>query len=220
MQKLPDRPDGQVKDTPGHLPDAPRPSAWRVLWIWSALGLQSFGGGAATLYLIRRAVVDQQRWLSADEFTRSWAVCQIAPGINLIGLTILVGWHVGRVRGVLLALTGLLVPSVILTILLTALYARIQALGVVQAGMNGLIPASVGLGLLLAVQMVRPLLRDSHVEGRLSLAVSVALLLGSTALATFTEISVIWLIWGAGLIGAAIGWRQGRAASAEQRSAS
>lgn len=184
------------------------PSAWRVLWIWSALGLQSFGGGAATLYLIRRAVVDQQRWLSADEFTRSWAVCQIAPGINLLGLTILVGWHVGRVRGVLLALAGLLIPSVVLTILLTALYAQIQALGWVQAGMNGLIPATVGLGLLLAAQMARPLLRESQREGRLSLALSVALLLGSAALAAFTTISVLWLIWGAGLIGAVLSWRR------------
>ena len=184
----------------------PLPSTWLILRVWFGLGLQSFGGGTATLYLIRRAVVEHYGWLSDDEFTRSWAVCQIAPGINLIGLTILIGWRLARVRGLLLALLGLLGPSVSITVLMTALYTRVQGLGLVQAGVRGIIPAAAGLGLLLAQQMARPLLRDSRQEGYASLAVSIVLLLSSMVVASLTAVSIIWVIWGAGVVGAVTHW--------------
>ena len=204
MQSVPDgqQPVGVSIDEPHR----PLPSTWLILRIWLGLGLQSFGGGTATLYLIRRAVVERYGWLSDDEFTRSWAVCQIAPGINLVGLTILIGWRLGRVRGLLLALLGLLGPSVSITVLMTAIYTRIQGLGLVQAGVRGIIPAAAGLGLLLAQQMARPLLRDSRHEGYASLAVSLVLLLGSVAVASLTNVSIIWVLWGAGAIGAITHW--------------
>src|SRR5215211_2098728 len=102
------------------------PSAWRQLRIWLNIGIQSFGGGAATLYLIRREAVDRRGWLSDAEYARYWGICQIAPGINILGLVILIGWQVSGAAGVALALAGLLLPSAAITILLTALYSRIE----------------------------------------------------------------------------------------------
>ena len=40
-----------------------KPALWLFLRVWLSLGLQSFGGGAATLTLIRRAVVERHHWL-------------------------------------------------------------------------------------------------------------------------------------------------------------
>src|SRR4029078_4412747 len=54
---------------------------WSLLRIWLNVGIQSFRAGAATLYLIRRAAVEQHGWLTDEEFTRYWGICQIAPGI-------------------------------------------------------------------------------------------------------------------------------------------
>src|SRR5262249_61988945 len=90
-------------------------SPWQQLLIWLNLGIQSFGGGAATLYLIRRAAVERYHWLSDEEFTRYWGICQISPGINLVGLSILIGWRVARWLGVALALAGLLLASAAIT---------------------------------------------------------------------------------------------------------
>ena len=95
-------------------------SPWRLLWIWTVVGVQSFGGGSATLYLIRRVTVEQQRWLTDDDFTRYWSICQIAPGINILGMVILIGWRVSGMFGALLALCGLLLPSAAITVALTA----------------------------------------------------------------------------------------------------
>src|SRR5262249_57006406 len=93
-----------------------RPSPWRLLWIWAVIGAQSFGGGSATLYLIRRVAVERHGWLSDDDFIRYWGICQIAPGINILGLVTLIGWRVAAAPGALLSLCGLLLPSAAITV--------------------------------------------------------------------------------------------------------
>jgi chromate transporter len=185
------------------LVDNPRaPSSALLLRVWLGLGVQSFGGGATTLYLIRRAVVDRYGWISDDEFTRVWAVCQVAPGINLLCLTILIGWRLRRVRGIIVALAGLLLPSVVITVLLTMLYARIQGLAMVQAALRGIVPATVGLGAVLALQLALPLLRESRREGSISFAAGVVLLAAVVAIAAVSRVSLIWLLIGGGIFGA------------------
>lgn len=117
--------------------DGPPPSIWQILRAWLGLGIQSFGGGTATLYLIQRAMVQERRWMTEDDFSRSWGVCQIAPGINLVAMTILIGWRIRRATGVALALFGLLFPSVTITILMTALYHHFQDSGGGTSSLSG-----------------------------------------------------------------------------------
>lgn len=177
------------------------PSALRILQIWFGLGLQSFGGGAATLYLIRQAVVERHGWLSEAEFTRDWSICQIAPGINLLGLTILIGRRVGGMLGAGLALFGLLLPSVTITILLTAAYAASRNLGPAEAALHGVIPATAGLGLLLAYQTGRPLLAEAQAESRAASALGWAVLLGSALIFVIFRPPVLAMLLGGGLLG-------------------
>jgi len=182
-------------------------SKMKLLSIWLNIGLQSFGGGAATLYLIRRAAVEQHAWLTDEEFAHYWGICQIAPGINILGLVILIGWRVRRILGIILALLGLLLPSAAITIALTAVYAGIKEQPLVQAALRGVVPATVGLGLLLLYSMARPPLQASRREGRGSLALSVAVLLGSALLVGLAQISVLAVLWGAGALVALVQWR-------------
>src|SRR5487761_1480394 len=90
---------------------SPRPGAWKLLGIWTSIGLQSFGGGASTTFLIYRVFVEKRGWLLPEEYNRFWNLCVMAPGINLVGMTILVGRKLGGTRGICASLGGLLVPS-------------------------------------------------------------------------------------------------------------
>src|SRR5437764_14486880 len=101
-------------------PPAAPPSPGLLLRLWFTFGLLSFGGGATTLTLIRRAVVERYGWLSDAEFTREWTLCQLAPGINLLALAILIGRRTAGARGSALALLGLTLPGVVVTIGVTA----------------------------------------------------------------------------------------------------
>jgi len=181
-----------------------------LLRVWLRLGLQSFGGGAATLALIRREVVERHGWVTDAEFVRDWALCQIAPGTNLFGLTILIGRRLAGWPGVCVSLVGLLLPSVGITVALTACYAHFRGLPVVQAALRGVIPATVGLGVLTAYQMALPLLAVARREGRLSLAWAVAALVGSGLVMAVWQPPVLPVICVAGAAGALLHWGRGR----------
>lgn len=194
------------------------PSVWQILRAWLGLGIQSFGGGTATLYLIQRAMVQERRWMTEDDFARSWGVCQIAPGINLVGMTILIGWRIRGAMGVALALFGLLFPSVTITILMTALYHHFQDSEAVRAAFQGIVPGTIGLGLLLAWRTARPLLKDSRREGRSSFGLSLILLASTSALVSLTHIPVVVVLWSAGLVCGLAAWLRSKRPRPEEPS--
>src|SRR5579862_3418915 len=123
-------------------------SPLRFFSIWLSLGMQSFGGGVATFALIREAAVMRYSWVSEEEFTREWAMVLLVPGINLLALTILIGKRARGTTGIFLAMAGLLLPSVVMTALITAAYTHIRDVKQVQAALRGAVPAIVALGLL------------------------------------------------------------------------
>jgi chromate transporter len=185
-------------------------SPWRLLWIWTVIGIQSFGGGGATLYLIRQVTVEQREWLTDEEFTRYWGICQIAPGINILGLVILIGFHVSGAAGAALALAGLLLPSAAITAALTSIYASIRDLRLVRAAIAGIVPAAVGMGLLLSYNMLRPPVTSARRYGSAGILTAVTLVAGSLAAAAFTRAPVPVILWCAGGLSGLAHWQFAR----------
>lgn len=184
------------------------PSLARLFFIWLLLGVQSFGGGVATLTLIRNAAVDRERWITAEEFARDWGLVQLAPGINLVALTILLGRRVAGAGGIAAALAGLLLPSAAITALLTALYTHIQSLRVTELALRGVIPATVGLGLVTAVQIVWPILSHTRREGRSRVAAYAGILAVSAFAALVFRGNIVWILLAGGVLGALAQMRQ------------
>lgn len=172
-------------------------------WLW--IGLQSFGGGVATLTLIRHVSVEKRRWLSDADFTRYWSLVQMAPGINLLGLTILLGRRAHGWSGVGASVLGLLAPSVTITAALTAVYVRFEGSPAVAAALRGVVPATVGLGILTAIQMGRPLLAESRRLGIVWFALAVCVLLASAAALLRWAQAVVPILLLSGGVGAASG---------------
>ena len=185
-------------------------SLLNLLQIWLKLSVQSFGGGVATLALIRRVTVEEHHWLSEEVFTRDWALVQIVPGINLIALTILIGKRVAGWPGIGVCLLGLLLPSVTITILLTACYTFIQGQPLMRAALHGIVPATVGLGMVTAAQMARPTLIASRQAGPFSLFIALFTLIVSGMAVWWLSAAVVPILILAGLLGALLHWHQDR----------
>jgi chromate transporter len=180
----------------------PRPGVWQLFRIWAAIGLQSFGGGASTVFLIQRAFIEKYGWLTMEEFTHYWGLCILTPGINLVALTVLLGKRFGGVRGIIASLAGMLLPSAAITCLLAAIFKQIEYLPAVQAIVRGVIPATGAIMLLVGVNFALPVVRKAHKEGILYLlASSVIIILCALALILF-KLSVIVVIVGAVVLGA------------------
>ena len=173
-------------------------SLWRLFGVWFLLGLQSFGGGGAMLTLIRRTVIERYGWLTEEEFTRDWALCQVCPGINLTAFTILIGRRIAGGAGAVVCLVGLLLPSVACPILLTVWYATLRESPLMKAALKAVVPASVGLGLLSAYEVARPVLRESAQEGNGWLLLALFLLVGSGVALFWIKLPVVYILVGAG----------------------
>ncbi len=129
-------------------------------------------------------VAIQRGWMTEEVFVRTWALAQISPGINLVKLTVLLGHRLRGWPGLIAANTGLLLPSSVVTVLMTAGFAVVRDQPLVKAAMRGILPATIGLGLAMAVQMAQPLFARALREGparvgiHLAVLVSAGLLLG------------------------------------------
>lgn len=188
------------QNEPGRVPAA------SILKTFLVLGSLSFGGGTATMALIRGEVVDRKGWVDETEFTRDWSLCQMAPGINLLSLASLIGWRLCGIAGLVTALGGLLLPSATLTVALTAVYATYRESPLVEAALRGVLPATVALGAVTAVQMARPLLAAGRSEGLASLSLAVVIMLGATALSV-VHVAVPVILLSAAALGAIGHWR-------------
>ncbi len=177
-------------------------TAWKLFRVWALLGAQSFGGGSATLAMIRQAMVDRTGWVTEEEFNRYWAICQPAPGINLIGLAIVIGKSLAGASGSGACVAGMLLPSASITIALTAGYAVIRDLQLVRSALRGIVPATVGIGLVTAWVMARKPLELARREGRGRHVLAGLMLVGSAFAFVRWHPPVILVLVGAGLLGA------------------
>jgi chromate transporter len=177
------------------------PSTWLLFRIWASIGLQSFGGGASTTFLIQRAFIERYRWITMEDFQRLWNLCLLTPGINLIALTILLGKKLGGTWGIVASLAGMLVPSATITCLLAAIFLQIEHVAAVQAVLRGVVPATGGIMLLVGLNFALPLIRNGSKEGVRSLLAYGVLTLACVLAIIVLKLSVIIVVLGAVLLG-------------------
>jgi chromate transporter len=180
----------------------PQITAWQLFLIWASIGLQSFGGGASTTLLIQRAFIEKRKWMTIEDFTEFWSLCILTPGINLIGLNILIGRKLGRAPGIFASLAGLLLPSATITCILTALFQQVERLSAIQATLKGVIPATGAIMLVVGLNFALPVIRKSYKEGIFSLLISSVIIVLCALAVILLKLSAIVVILAAIFLGA------------------
>ena len=90
---------------------------------WLTLGWVSFGGPAGQIALLHRELVGERRWLSERRFLHALNYCMLLPGPEATQLATYLGWLMHGVRGGLVAGVLFLLPSVLVLLTLSSLYA-------------------------------------------------------------------------------------------------
>ena len=96
---------------------------------FSRIGMSGFGG---VLPWARRMLVEQEKWLTTEEFSAMLGICQIVPGPNIVNLGVCVGSRFAGVRGAFAAVMGLMLGPVTIVILLGILYEHYSYMPIVQ----------------------------------------------------------------------------------------
>jgi chromate transporter len=139
-------------------PSLPRPPGpAELLLAFSTASISGFGG---VLPFARRMVVEQRRWMTAEEFNDAFALCQFLPGPNIVNFAVVFGARFGGGRGAALALLGVLGPPMVVVMILGALYARFGEVAALQRALAGLAAAAAGLIIAVSAKMAAPVFRE------------------------------------------------------------
>jgi chromate transporter len=163
--------------------------------------------------------VEQRGWLLPEEYNRYWNLSVMAPGINLVGITILIGRKLGGWRGVSASLSGLLLPSAAITCLLTAAFLGVERFPLTQAMLQGVVPATAGLMLVVGIRYAQPVLKELRAEGTWRLIAGLTLVaLVALAIVLF-QVAIALVLIGAALLSVLIFRRTARTAIADSAQA-
>lgn len=129
-------------------------SLWEIFTLFLKIGLTGFGGGMAIVALTERLVVQEKKWVSAEEFLHGLAFGQILGPFSLNTCTF-VGYRLRGVSGGVLAAVGFLFPSFIIVSVFALLYLRFQHLHLLQKALAGTNPVVIALICSVVIDMAR-----------------------------------------------------------------
>lgn len=157
-------------------PQRPQPTLTELFTAFAKISLSGFGG---VLAWSRRMMVDERKWLTAEQFNETYALCAFLPGGNILNFSVVFGARFGGIRGALVAVAGLMGPPLLLVLAIASIYARYGDLPLLRRALTGVAAAAAGLMMATVAKMARPLFRNRAVIGPL------------IALATFVAIGIV-----------------------------
>ena len=81
-------------------------------------GLLCFGGGPASIPFVYREAVERYKWMNDEEFAEVVAIGNTLPGPINTKLAGYIGYKVGGISGLAIALVGAVIPTAVLMIIL------------------------------------------------------------------------------------------------------
>ena len=161
---------------PDPVPDTLTAAPPSLITLCAAFARMSLAGFGGVLVFARHAIVEQHRWMTAEEFNETFALCHFLPGPNIVNLSMVFGSRFRGLAGGIAAFIGLLGPPAIIMTVLAMLYARFGDVDALRRILAGVSCAAVGLLLSVVFRMMTPLVRKRDAVGLvILLAVFVAI---------------------------------------------
>ena len=142
-------------DIPASVP----PNQPGLLELFVAFAKMSLAGFGGVLVWARRGIVDQHRWMTAEEFNETFALCHFLPGPNIVNLSVVFGSRFRGIAGGFAAFAGLIGPPMVIATALAAVYARYGEIDALRRILAGVACAAVGLLLAVVFKMMMPLIK-------------------------------------------------------------
>src|SRR5713101_1510617 len=165
--------------------------AVKIFLTFAGMSLLLFGGGFVVIPLIEQIVVQEQAWLTRQEFIDAIALGQITPGPVLISAAF-IGYKVMGLLGAAIATVAIYLPPALLMLVSAHFLMRGRESTAVQAVLRGIRPAVIGM-----IAAAAWSIGTTAVPNWLSAVIFLAALI---ALLRF-RVDVAWIIPSAGLAG-------------------
>jgi chromate transporter len=163
--------------------------------VFASLSLVSIGGGNTVLPQIHRSAVQEEHWMTDQQFAGIYAISEAAPGPSSM-ISSLVGYKAAGLPGAVVAIAAILGPSSLLMYVACLTWERFRTAKWRIAFEKGLAPISLGLLFSSGLTVVRS--SDHTLVAYAITAVAMVLLVR-------TKVSPLLIMAAAGVLGA-LGW--------------
>lgn len=93
-----------------------------LFWIFLQIGCVAFGGFMALISVIANTIVDKRKLLTQEDMLDCISLANLLPGPQGVNCVAYIGYRLRGGRGALVSSVGVLLPTVVLLVVLTALY--------------------------------------------------------------------------------------------------
>ncbi|MBQ6392378.1 MAG: chromate transporter [Eubacterium sp.] len=165
---------------------------WTLFITFARIGGFTFGGGYAMLPMLQKEVVENRHWATEEELMDYYAVGQCTPGIIAVNTATFVGYKKKGIIGGIAATLGVVAPSLVIIMIITAFIKNFAQLEMVQHALAGVRVCVV----VLVFDAVFKLAKKSLVDAAAFLIFFLVM-----ALSFFTDVPTYMLVIAAGLAG-------------------
>ena len=155
----------------------------------------TFGGGFVIVSLMKRRLVDELHWLTEEEMLDMTALAQSAPGPIAINAAVLVGRRIAGLPGLIAAVSGTLIPPIVIIGVISLIYRQFASNEWVKAALAGM-----SCGVAAVISDVVCGLGGKIIRGKDGL--KIALMIIAFVLTFFLKVNVVFIILGAAAVGA------------------
>ena len=134
-----------MADEPVPTAERPRPTLADLASVFARYANTTFGGGSATIAVLKQQVLAKRGWINEPEFELNYALSRLTPGTNLLAFCTAAGWTSRRWPGAIVALIAASIPCSILAVLVTVFYEQLQGSIWFQAALGGALASAVAI---------------------------------------------------------------------------
>jgi len=156
------------------------------------MGAVTFGGGYAMLPILRKTCVEKRQWISEAEVMDFYAVSQGLPGIIAVNVSVFIGYRLKKLSGGIAAALGCVSPCILIITLIAAIFTNFQDNMYVRHAMAGVSVCVVALILDAVIGLWKKGVKNVF---------GLVLCLIAFVLSAFTDVSPVFTIIGAAVIG-------------------
>ncbi|MBI0535630.1 chromate transporter [Roseomonas sp. KE2513] len=127
---------------PAELPLNPPPGPAQLFAAFAKAGLMGFGGAQVW---VRRALVEERRWMTERDYAEVLGLGQVLPGPNVGNAAVMIGRRFAGLPGSFAATGGLYLFPLIVLMSLVLLWQEFADIPAVAAFMHGLACAAAGM---------------------------------------------------------------------------
>jgi len=155
-------------------------------------GATTFGGGYSMLPILTKEIVIKRGWIGEIEILDYYSISQCLPGLIAVNTSLFIGKKLRGIPGAVVAMLGIITPSIIVIVVIASLYVNFIEIPVVGSMFAGI---RIAVGALITGTVIR-LIKQSVKK-----LPHLLLFAGAFLLMIFSNLSPIWVVVFAAPIG-------------------